>query len=114
MTEREVVFVDVARTAFGRMGGTIRDIFCSKLGGIALKGLLEKTKIAEKAHVDTVMAGSAAHCSHALNPARWLALYAGLPYETSASYVEMQCASAIDCINHAAWKIMLNQADIVI
>jgi len=114
MTEREVVFVDVARTAFGRMGGTIRDIFCSQLGGIALKGLLDKTKIAEKAHVDTVMAGSAAHCSRALNPARWITLYAGLPYETSASYVEMQCGSAIDSINHAAWKIMGNQADIVI
>src|SRR6056297_195394 len=114
MTEREVVFVDVARTAFGRMGGTIRDFFCSQLGGIALKGLLDKTGIAEKAHVDTVMAGSAAHCSHALNPARWISIYAGLPYETSASYVEMQCGSAIDSANHAAWKILAGQADIVI
>lgn len=114
MAGREVVFVDGVRTAFGRMGGTIRDFFCSQLGGIALKGLLDKTKVAEKAQVDTVMAGSAAHCSHALNPARWITLYAGLPYETSASYVEMQCGSAIDSINHAAWKILANQADIVI
>lgn len=114
MAEREVVFVDAVRTAFGRMGGTIRDFFCSQLGGIALKGLVDKTKIAEKAHVDTVMAGSAAHCSHALNPARWITLYAGLPYETTASYVEMQCGSAIDAINHAAWKILAGQADIVI
>jgi len=114
MAQREVVFVDGVRTAFGRMGGSLRDIFCSKLGGIALKGLLDKTKIAEKAHVDTVMAGSAAHCSHALNPARWISLYAGLPYETSASYVEMQCGSAIDSVNHAAWKILAGQADIVI
>ncbi len=114
MIEREIVFVDVARTAFGRMGGTIRDFFCSQLGGITLKGLLDKSKILEKAHVDTVMAGSAAHCSHVLNPARWITLYAGLPYETSASYVEMQCGSAIDAINHAACKIIANQADIVI
>ncbi len=114
MADREVVFVDGVRTAFGRLGGTIRDFFCSQLGGIALKGLLDKTKVAEKAHVDTVMAGSAAHCSHALNPARWITLYSGLPYETSASYVEMQCGSAIDAVNHAAWKILANQADIVI
>ena len=114
MSEREVVLVDGMRTAFGRMGGTIRDFFCSQLGGIALKGLLEKTKIAEKAHVDSVFAGSAAHCSHALNPARWVSLAAGLPLETSASYVEMQCGSAIDSINHAAWKILANQADIII
>ncbi|MBU3916346.1 thiolase family protein [bacterium] len=114
MAKREVVFVDGMRTAFGRMGGTVRDFFCSQLGGIALKGLVEKTKIAEKAHVDCVFAGSATHCSTAMNPARWVTLAAGLPYETSASYVEMQCGSAIDAINHAAWKILANQADIVI
>ena len=60
------------------------------------------------------MLGSAAHCSRAINPARWASLYAGLPYETSASFVEMQCGSGIDAINHAAWKILCNQADIII
>ncbi|MBW2365158.1 MAG: acetyl-CoA C-acyltransferase, partial [Deltaproteobacteria bacterium] len=40
MTEREVVFVGAMRTAFGRMGGTIRDIFASKLAGIGLTGLI--------------------------------------------------------------------------
>ena len=114
MAVREVVFIDGVRTPFGRMGGTIRDFFCSQLGSIALKGLLEKTKIAEKAHVDSVFAGSAAHCSRTGNPARWITLAAGLPKETSASYVEMQCGSAIDAINHAAWKILADQADIVI
>ncbi len=48
MTTREVVLVDGTRTAFGRMGGTIRDFFTSQLGGIAIKGLVEKTNIAEK------------------------------------------------------------------
>jgi acetyl-CoA acetyltransferase family protein len=114
MSNREVVFVDGMRTAFGRMGGTIRDFTCSQLGAIALKGLVEKTKIAEKGHVDCVFAGSAAGCSSAMNPARWVTLASGLPHETSASYVEMQCGSAIDSINHAAWKILANQADVVI
>ncbi|MCK9273604.1 MAG: thiolase family protein [Syntrophales bacterium] len=114
MSEREVVFVEAMRTPFGRMGGTLRDINASEMAGIGIKGLIEKTKIHEKAHVDCVFLGSAAHCSHAMNPARWALLYAGLPYSTSASYVEMQCGSAIDSINHAAWKILCNQADIVI
>jgi acetyl-CoA C-acetyltransferase len=114
MNEREVVFVEAMRTPFGRMGGTLRDIKASELAGIGIKGLIEKTKIHEKAHVDCVFLGSAAHCSHAMNPARWALLYSGLPYSTSASYVEMQCGSAIDSINHAAWKILCNQADIVI
>lgn len=114
MSEREVVFVDAVRTAFGRMGGTIRDFAASQLGGIALKGLLDKTKIAEKGHVDSVFLGSAAGCSKSGNPARYTLLASGLPYETSASYVEMQCGSAIDSINHAAWKILAGQADVII
>jgi acetyl-CoA C-acetyltransferase len=114
MKIQEVVLVDGARTAFGRMGGTLKDIFCSALGGLALKGLVEKTRITEKGHVDCVFAGSAAHCQQSLNPARWAVLAAGLPYQTSASYIEMQCGSAIDAINHAAWKIMTGNAEVVI
>ncbi len=114
MSNREVVFVDGMRTAFGRMGGTLRDFSAEQLAGIGIKGLVEKTKIKEKGKVDCVFLGSAAHCSRAMNPARWALLYGGLPYETSASYIEMQCGSAIDCINHAAWKILAGQADVVI
>lgn len=114
MTEREVVIVDGARTAFGRMGGTLKDIIASKLGGIGIKGLLEKTGTKEKALVDCVFLGSATGCSHSGNPARYAVLDSGLGYETSASYVEMQCGSAIDSINHAAWKILANHAEIII
>ena len=114
MSKREVVFVDGMRTAFGRMGGTLREFTAEQLAGIGIKGLVEKTKIKEKGKVDSVFLGSAAHCSRAMNPARWALLYAGLPYETSASYIEMQCGSAIDSINHAAWKIIADQADVII
>ncbi len=114
MVKKSVVFVEGMRTAFGRMGGTLRDFTAEELAGIGIKGLIEKTKIHEKAEVDCVFLGSAAHCSRAMNPARWALLYAGLPYKTSASYIEMQCGSAIDSINHAAWKILAGHADIVI
>ncbi len=114
MEKREVVIVEVMRTAFGRMGGALKDFTAEQLGGIALKGLIEKTGITTKGHVDSVFAGSAFHMANAINGARWVTLYAGLPYSTSASFVEMQCGSAIDGINHAAWKILCNQADVVI
>jgi len=113
MAQGEVVIVDGVRTAFGRMGGTLKDIYCSKLGTIGINGLLKKTKIMEKAHVDSVFLGSATGCSQSHNPARHAALGSDLGYETSASYVEMQCGSAIDSINHAAWKILAGQADVI-
>ena len=115
MSAREVVFVDGARTAFGTLGKTLRNFSMEQLGGIALKGLIEKTKILEKGGVvDAVYMGSAMGANSAMNAARWVTLAGGLPESTSASYVEMQCGSAIDSINHAAFRILCGHADIMI
>jgi len=111
---REVVFVDGARTAFGRRGGALKTILPVDLGGIAVRGLLGKTKILEKTDVDSLICGGAFGSVNTWAPARYISQVAGLPYETSASWVEMQCGSAIDSINHAAWKILAGAADVVI
>lgn len=112
--KREIVIVEAMRTAFGRLGGSLKDHTAEQLAGICLKGLLEKTKICERTKVDNVYAGMAYHPAQAINLARWAMLYAGMPFETSASSIELQCGSAIDSINHAAWKIMADQADVII
>ena len=114
MKDRDVVIVEGMRTAFGKIGGSLKEFTPEALGGIGIKGLVEKTRILEKGHVDSVLLGAAMGSSRALNPARWALLDAGLPETTTASYIEMQCGSSIDAINHAAWKIQLNYADVVI
>ena len=115
MSKRDVVFIDGARTAFGTFGKTLKNFQMEQLGGIALKGLVQKTKILEKGGVvDAVYMGSAMSAYTAMNTARWVALAGGLPESTSASYIEMQCGSGIDCINHAAYRILCGHADIMI
>ena len=112
---REVVFVDGMRTPFGKMGGALRTIASADLAAMTVKALVAKTQIIEKGgKVDSVMCGSAASCSKSWSPARYITMASGLPFETSASFVEMQCGSAIDAINHAAWKILAGCADVVI
>jgi len=112
---REVVFVDGIRTAFGTLGKTLRGILGEEMAGMAIKGLVEKSKVIEKGGVvDCCFMGSAIGPNTAINGARWPVLFSGLPLSTSASYVEMQCGSAIDSINHAAWKILAGQADVII
>ena len=102
---REVVFVDGMRTPFGKQGGTLRDIPGSDLAAMTVKALVAKTGIYERGgKVDSLMCGSAAGCGYSWSHARYITMKAGLPFETSASFVEMQCGSAIDSINHAAWK----------
>ena len=115
MEKREIVFVDGMRTGFGRMGGSLRDIYASDLGAMTVKALVERSKIYERGgKVDSLFCGSAFCDAQAGGPARYVVLAAGLPLETSASYVEMQCGSAIDSINHAAWKMLAGEADVMI
>ncbi len=111
---KEVVFVDGVRTAFGKRGGSLKTILPVDLGGLAVKGLLDKTKVLEKTKVDSLMCGGAFGSVNTWAPARFISQLGGLPYETTASWVEMQCGSAIDSINHAAWKIIAGAADVVI
>lgn len=51
MADREVVFIDGVRTPFGRMGGSLRSFFASQVATFALKGLIEKTEIAQRGRV---------------------------------------------------------------
>ena len=109
-----VVFVDGVRTGFGRLGGSLREYSASELAGMTIRRLVEKTGILERGTIDSVFAGAAGGDSLSFDPARYAMLYAGLPQEVSASFVEMQCGSAIDSINHAAWKILSGSAEVMI
>ncbi|MDD3164786.1 MAG: thiolase family protein [Oscillospiraceae bacterium] len=111
---REVVFVDGARSIFGKQGGGLKDLCSTDIAAMVIKGLLEKTKVLEKAKVDGVVCGSAQGDIKAFNPARYAALGAGLPCETECHYIEMQCGSAITSINHAAAEIALGYADVMV
>ena len=111
---REVVIVDGARTAFGRMGGALRVYTPVELAGMTMKGLCEKTEILKKGKVDAVFVGSASGDLNTHNFARYAGLLAGLPYETSATFLEMQCGSSIACINNAALQIKEGYLDVAI
>ncbi|WP_297870808.1 thiolase family protein [uncultured Oscillibacter sp.] len=114
MNTRDVVIVDYARSAFGRLGGGLREFAASELAGSVIKGLAEKSGIQKRASVDSVIAGCAHGCSKTQAIARYSALHAGLPFEVSATFVEMQCGSSILALNQAAWKIQSGMAEIVI
>ena len=112
---KQVVFVDAVRTPFGKMGGGLRTFYPAELGGIAVRAIVDRSGILERGgKVDCVFMGSAFGDAHSTDIARYAALYAGLPYETIASFIEMQCGSAIDAINHAAWKIATGNADVIV
>lgn len=115
MIDREVVIVDGCRTAFGKKGGGLKDFAASELGGICVRGLLERSGILERGgKVDSLLAGMAINDTRSMATARYISQLAGLSYDVSATFVEMQCGSAITALNHAAWKIKMGVSDIAI
>ena len=108
-----VVIVDGLRTPFGRMGGALKTWRPTELLGLTIKNLLERNGIENLAEV-AVFAGSAAGDVHTNNFARFAALYGGLPYESTATFIEMQCGSGItkDRIFHKMsdeeWDAVIN------
>ncbi len=111
---RDVVFVDGYRSAFGRMGGCLKTMAGSELGAEVIRGLLARTGIMERGGVDGVVAGCALKDALAVGPARYAALAAGLPPEVPATFVEMQCGSAITAVNVAACQIAAGLHDVLI
>ena len=110
---KNIVIVDGVRTPFGRLGGGLRQFHAADLGAIAIEKLVERTQLDAK-EIDAVYFGTANGDARCPNPGRFASLKAGLPYETSAVAVEMQCGSAIACVNHAAYRIMAGDADCVV
>lgn len=111
---REVVIVEGVRSAFGKRGGGLKDLAGSEIAAQVIQGLLERTNILERGHVDDVFMGSAIEDANTLFLPRYTSQLAGLPFDVSATYVEMQCGSAITAINHAAWKILMGMSEIAI
>ncbi len=110
---REVVIVDGVRTPIGRMGGSLSSFRPEELAAIALKGLLEKTKI-DPGIVDDVIIGHACSNHAAVNIGRWAALKAGFPVTVPAQTVERQCGSSLQTVNTAAGFIMAEFGDVYI
>ena len=111
---REVVIVDGVRSAFTNFGGGLRTLASVDIASRVVDGLLEKTGILERGTVDSLIAGCALGDYKCKDIARYVVLQSKLPTETSGTFVEMQCGSAITSLNHAAWKIMAGMSDVAI
>ncbi|KAJ2219051.1 erg10, acetyl-CoA C-acetyltransferase, partial [Coemansia sp. RSA 485] len=72
----DAYIVGAARTAVGAFGGTMSKFTAVQLGSMALKGALEKSKIAAD-DVEEIYFGNVMGANLGQNPARQVALGAG-------------------------------------
>ncbi len=108
--DKEIVIVDGLRTPQGALGGVFRDFSAQALGQIAVKALLERTKI-NPSLVDEVILGCVGQGSDAPNIARVIALMAGVPKTVPGYTVARNCASGIQALVSGCQNILSGDAD---
>jgi acetyl-CoA acetyltransferase family protein len=114
---REVVIVGAVRTPIGRghrEKGYYKDVHPAALLGKVYTSVLERSGVTGH-DVDLVLAGCVQQFGEqALNIARNAWLQEGLPIETSATTLDLQCGSAQQAVNVGAALIAAGVHDVVI
>jgi acetyl-CoA acetyltransferase family protein len=114
---QEVVIVEAVRTPIGRghpEKGYYRDVHPAALLGHAYSALLERSGV-EASAVENTIAGCAQQFGEqGFNIARNAWLQEGLPIETSAQTIDLQCGSAQQAIGLAASQIASGVHDVVV
>ena len=108
-----VVIVSAVRTPIGSFMGGLSTIPAPKLGAIAIKGALEKIKLAPNL-VDEVLMGHVVQAGSGQAPARQAAIFAGIPDTVPCTTVNKVCASGMKAIMQAAQAIALGDISIAV
>ncbi|WP_213577820.1 acetyl-CoA C-acetyltransferase [Rhodococcus sp. USK13] len=97
----------------GRLMGSLKDFSGSDLGGIAIKGALEKAGVAPD-QVEYVIMGQVLTAGAGQMPARQAAVAAGIPMDVPALTVNKVCLSGIDAIALADQLIRAGEFEVVV
>ncbi|AWH95751.1 acetyl-CoA C-acetyltransferase [Dietzia psychralcaliphila] len=107
------VIVSGARTPFGRLQGGLSSLSAPELGGIAIRGALEKGGVPAEA-VDQVIMGQVLSAGVGQMPARQASLAAGIPQRVDALSINKMCLSGMTAIALADQAIRAGFSEVVV
>ena len=113
MSDTTSVLVAGARTPMGRLLGSLAGFSGADLGGIAIKGALEKAGVTGD-QVDYVIMGQVLTANAGQIPARQAAVAGGIPMDVPALTINKVCLSGINAIALADQLVRAGEADIVV
>jgi acetyl-CoA C-acetyltransferase len=110
---RDAVIVGACRTPIGTFGGAFKDTPAVELGRVAFEEALRRSGLG-KGEVDEVILGLVLQAGLGMNPARQVAIGAGLPESVPAYTVNKVCGSGLKAVMLAAQGVRLGDCEVVV
>jgi len=107
------VIVAGARTPIGRLLGGLTSLSAAELGGIAIKGALEKSGVTGE-QVDYVIMGQVIQAGAGQNASRSASIAAGIPMGVPTITINKVCLSGLNAIALASTLVTAGEAEIVV
>src|SRR6185436_7455614 len=109
----EAFILSGARTPVGRLLGVLKDFSAIELGTIAARAAIERAGI-DPNLVDEVIMGNVVQAGNGQNPARQVALHAGIPDRVAALTINKVCGSGLKSVMLAANGIKLGEIEVAV
>jgi acetyl-CoA C-acetyltransferase len=106
----EVVILSALRTPTGAYGGGLSSLSAVELGIVAVQAAVEKSALPIN-ELETIVMGNVISANLGQNPARQVALGAGMSTGTCATNVNKICASGLKALQIVMHEIALGQID---
>ena len=110
---KKIVITSAKRTPVGSFNGALSSLSAAQLGSIAIKSVLDDTKI-DVNLVDEVIMGNVLTAGQGQAPARQAAIYAGLPNKTETLTINKMCGSGLKAVMLAQQAILAGDAEVII
>lgn len=109
----KTVILEGARTPFAKLGGALLKKSASDLGGIAIKGALDRAGV-EPDEVDEVIIGTVLQAGQGQIPSRQAATKAGIPWNIKTETINKVCASGMRSVTLADQLIRLGEEEVIV
>ena len=110
---KDVVIVSAARTPFGKLGGALKSLKATDLGGMAIREALKRAGI-QGGEVDEVIYGMVVPAGPGQIPGRQASVKGGIPHEVPVVTINKVCGSALKAVTLGAQIIKAGDADIIV
>lgn len=108
-----IAIIDGVRTPYIKAWTDFEPINAVDLGRMVVREIMERTEL-DPQIIDEVIVGNVAQPVDAVNIARVIALYAGVPKHVPAYTVHRNCASGLQALSDGYEKIATGQAEVIV